>query len=313
MSLLEVKKQITSTQNTKKITKAMQLVAASKMKSFQKKSRHVRDFTGGIVQQMRATGGSLSETVFAEQRAEGKVLFILVTSDKGLCGAMNARLVRKLFQQSQSWQDTPASDRLLMTIGRKSVDAAKRENAPVHSSFQNLPEDMNPLKSLEVIDAILALWLSGEVREVQLISPRYVNPFVFHSQSRTYLPLSESQLDRLLSVEDVEGTEVSEVAEDAKVIEAAFMEPSRSAVVETLSERMIQSLFIEAFFELKATEYSSRMVAMKKATEAAEDRIKELTRAYNKARQAAITSQLSELAAANEAMSGANKHELNLA
>ncbi len=292
------------------------------MKSFQRKSRNVRDFTGGVLQQMRQTGGSLSETHFAEERAEGKMLFILVTSDKGLCGAMNARLIRKLFQESKSWQASDAGSRLLMTIGRKSTEAARREGVKVHKSFENLPEDMDPLKSLEIIDAIMSLWMEGEIREVKLISPRYVNPFVFHAQSRTYLPLSESQIDRLLSLEEGAGEGRSEIKDQSEwspseekkeIIEAAFMEPSRESVVETLSERMIQSLFIEAFFELKATEYSSRMVAMKKATEAAEDRIKELTRAYNKARQAAITSQLSELAAANEAMSGTSKHELNLA
>ncbi len=296
------------------------------MKSFQRKSRSVRDFTGNVLQQLQQTGGSLSETQFADERAEGKTLFILITSDKGLCGAMNARLIRKLFQESKSWQASTKESRLLITVGRKSTEAAKREGVKVHKSFENLPEDMDPLKSLELIDAIMSLWMEGEVREVKLISPRYVNPFVFHAQSRTYLPLSEEQIDRLLSLEDEkgsteEGSEIrdqserssSKESDDKEVIEAAFMEPSREAVVETLAERMIQSLFIEAFFELKATEYSSRMVAMKKATEAADDRIKELTRAYNKARQAAITSQLSELAAANEAMSGANNHELNLA
>lgn len=299
-SLIDIRKRITATKNTKKITKAMQLVAASKMKAFQRKSGSVRVYTRRLLGALHLCGMSLSETVYAQTRGEGKTLFILLTSDKGLCGAMNARLIRTLFR-SESWQGMPPSERELITVGRKATEAARSQGITPIMHFTGLIEELTPLESLKVISVILERWESKEIARVFLIAPEYVNPFVFQVHQTQYLPLTpELVRDRALAGQ----------GSGEPILEAAFFEPGQEQVVQELAKQVVQSLFTEAFYELKATEYSSRMVAMKKATEAADDRIKGLTNVYNKARQGAITQELSELAAANEAMSSQDVYEI---
>lgn len=302
-SLLEIKNKIKSTKSTKKITKAMQLVAASKMKTFQKTSEAVRGYATDLLLALQMSGTGLQEITFAKTREEGKTLFVLMTSDKGLCGAMNARLVRALFR-SEEWKNTPASERMLLTVGRKAAESARAEGVTPDQSFQGLKEQLEVVDALEVIDAIITPWVNEEVKQVLLISPEYVNAFTFNTPVRSYLPLTQRMVEKTLIDRKV-------LEEESETLEAAFFEPTREDVIRALAQKMVEALFIEAFFELKATEYSSRMVAMKNATEAAEDRIKQLTRSFNKARQNAITAELSELAAANEAMSSEHMYEIN--
>lgn len=302
MSLIELKKKIQATKNTKKITKAMQLVAASKMKMFQKKSSSTRLYTRDLLKALRLAGLSLESTSYGKLREDGATLFVLLTSDKGLCGAMNARLLRTLYQ-SNEWKELPPNKRKLITVGRKATDSAKHNGQEVLHGFSGLSEEMTPLDAIEIISQILHAWEEQNIKNVRLISPWYINPFVFETTIKTFLPLSQATVTEHLAKNEVE------VKGEQEFVEAAFFEPSQDEVVEKLAEQVVQALFIEAFFELKATEYSSRMVAMKKATEAADDQIKIFTQAFNKARQSAITQQLAELASANEAMSGANDRE----
>lgn len=300
-SLLEIRNKITATKGTKKITKAMQLVAASKMKTFQKTATSVRSYTLDLLAALRLGGGTLDQTVFAESRDSGKTLFILMTSDKGLCGAMNNRLIRTTFR-SELWNETPEAERMLITVGRKSAEAARGMDITIDQAFSGLKDKLEIVDALAVIDAALSRWKSGEVKRVVLIAPEYVNPFVFNVQARDYLPLTQDVVTRAMESRNAP-------LKDSVTTEAAFFEPGQETVVNQIAQQVVESLFMEAFFELKATEYSSRMVAMKQATEAADDKIKELTNAFNKARQSSITRQLSELAAANESMSSENVYE----
>ncbi len=297
-SLIDVKNRIAATRSTKKITKAMQLVAASKMKHFQRTATDVRRYALSLVRNLALAHGSMDETVYAERRTAGKTVFVLLASDKGLCGAMNTQLVRALLR-SERWRSTPTENRALITVGRKSKDAARAEGIVPLRSFERLPERLRPHEALEVIGPLLSLWESGEAREIIVVSPWYVNPFVFHPEVKTFLPYSAAMVAEHLHTEEL----------PVPMAEAAIFEPTAEEVVLKLARAVAESLFIEAFYELKATEYSSRMVAMKKATEAADERIDTLTIEYNKARQGAITQQLAELASASEAMAGEDAYE----
>ena len=294
-SLLEIKTKITATKGTQKITKAMQLVAASKMKSFQKTAASVVAYTKNVVGTMAMAGATLERSRFSVGNPDGKTLFVVVTSDKGLCGAMNVKLLRKAFEGGL-WKNTPEDKRLVMTIGKKSAEAARARNIETIASFAGISEDFQAMEALEVTAPILQLWKEGELKEVILISPEYVNPFVFNTHARAFLPITQETLAQYGAGEKPKQ-------------EASFFEPSNEQVISVFNQRLVECLFMEAFYHLKATEYSSRMVAMKKATEAAEEKIKELTNIFNKLRQGAITQELSELAAANEAMSSQNEYE----
>jgi F-type H+-transporting ATPase subunit gamma len=296
VSLIAIKQQIKSTKNTRKITKAMQLVAASKMKKFQKIAEHTTLFARELIAALDETRRSIEDTVYGAKK-DGDALFVLLTSDKGLCGAMNSRLERHLFR-SELWKNAEEK-RKLVTVGKKSLEIARREGVKPLATFVQVNEEMGAKDALDIINEIITPFVNGEVGEVHLIAPHYVNAFTFEPRIKKMLPLSEELVGAYAS----ETTELSEV-------DAAYFEPSREEAAEGLALQLVQSLFFEAFYELKATEYSSRMVAMKQATEAADDQITALTAKFNKARQSAITRELSELAAANDAMSDQNHYEI---
>lgn len=117
-SLVEVKDKINSTKNTKKITKAMQLVAANKMKTFQKKALSSRAYSWQLLELLNHTTQQFEQLSYGETRTEGKTLYVLVTSDKGLCGALNNRLINALFK-SNDWNEKSSDERMLITIGKK--------------------------------------------------------------------------------------------------------------------------------------------------------------------------------------------------
>lgn len=286
--LVEIKKKIGAVQNTRKITKAMELVAASRMKQFQRKAVGTRSYAWSLLDALRQDVTSLQETVFGEHRETGKVLFVILTSDKGLCGALNQQLIRTLWR-SERWKGLPPEGRALITIGKKSFEAATHAGITPLERFEGLSEQMTLAKALAVIDKILGYWERGEVKEIVLVSPHYVNPFVFHPTLKTYLPFTSDMIE----THAVWRGDGATASADAMPID--FHEPSKERVREALAIQLIETLFLQAFYELKATEYSSRMVAMKNATEAADEMVCSLTLSYNKARQGAITQQLAEL------------------
>ncbi len=300
--LVEIKKKIEAVQNTRKITKAMELVAASRMRSFQRKALGTRTYAWGLLGALAPHHANVDELPWGEVRdADLPVLFVIITSDKGLCGSLNQQLLRHLWR-SPEWANLPPEQRLLITIGRKSTEAATHLGITTVKQFEGIRETLDPLTALKLIDKIVGYWVRKECREIILISPHYVNPFVFHPTSKRYLPFNQDMMESHLGWQNPDVMVktpllTSSVPNDgSQDIAPVFLEPSRETVIESLVEQLIQSLFLQAFYELKASEYSSRMVAMKNATEAADKRLQEFTHEYHKIRQGAITQQLAELA-----------------
>lgn len=291
-SLLEVKKKIIGVKNTRKITKAMQLVAASKMRQFQKKAITAREFTIDLYKTLKNNLSESESNLYTKKRANGKTLFVIYTSDKGLCGPLNNKLTNTLFRSNQ-WNELPEEKRLLITIGKKSLNAAKANKIPVEKSFVGLPEKFSTLDILEIIDPIVTLWKKGGIKEVIFIAPHYKNSFTFYPVMKTFLPFSEKAVNKII------GTMPKN--EEEKNHNMLFS-PNRTAVVKNLFGQIIEAMFIQSFLELKAAEYSSRMIAMQNATDAADRITTDLNRAYNKARQAAITQEIAELIGASMAL-----------
>lgn len=288
MSLIEVKKRITSTQNMRKITQAMQLVAANKMKFFQRQALAARLYVTNLMHGLQLSLAEMKELSYGQERAVGKTLFVIITSDKGLCGSLNTRLTQTLLR-SEKWNSLSADQRLVITIGRKSLEAMRRTRVTPSAKFEGITEKLTPLEALKIIDTIISYWESGDVKEVVLVAPHYVNAFVAHPRLRTYLPLNQEL--------------IKEYEEVRQTHQPLLYEASEEQVVEAAALQLVQSLFMAAFSDLKASEYSSRMVAMKKATEAADDMIKALRLEFNRSRQAKITQELAELVAGTAAVS----------
>ena len=292
-TLNEIKKKIQATKNTRKITKAMQLVAASKMRVFQKKAVHTREFAWNLLEMLRQNLDGEILSALSEKRTTGKTLFVLYTSDKGLCGALNSRILKALFG-SKKWNETKAEDRLLMTIGKKSYDYARFRDIPVEKSFHSIKEKITTLDALDIVSELLNYWNHHQVKEVIMVAPHYKNSLVYYPIMKTYLPFSLEMVEQHLNViGEIEGGD----SEKAALIQEPFMEyePSQERFMQVLVEQIVSTLFIQSFLELKASEYSSRMIAMQNATDAAGDMINKYSLAYNKARQAAITQQIAEI------------------
>lgn len=300
-SLLEIKKQIKGVKNTRKITKAMQLVAASKMRQFQSKALASRDYVKDLLNVLDNNIHGQQSSTYADTRREGPVLYVIYTSDKGLCGALNGKLMKALFR-SEEWKNKKESERLLVTIGRKSHEFAKNNSIAVAKHFTGVPEKLDNWDALCVVDGILEFWREQKCSKIVFVAPHYKNSFTFYPIQKTFLPFCKEMLDTHLGPVDEEEAEAMKDQEAKPYNDFMLFNPDADTVVERLHEQIVQALFVQAFMELKAAEYSSRMIAMQNATEAANKMIDELTLTFNKARQAAITREIAELVGAMAAI-----------
>lgn len=296
-SLLEIRKKIGGVKNTRKITKAMQLVAASKMRQFQKRAVSARGYVWELLDILACNLESEGDDLYTKGAENGSTLFVLYTSDKGLCGPLNNKLINGLFR-SKKWLETPEEKRKLITIGKKSKDYARSNNLKVTHGFSGIPEKISHLNALSIIDKILAVWKTGKIKEVIFIAPHYKNSFTFYPVLKTFLPFSQETITSTL----VPLEEHERPAKKERGNHYMLFEPSEEAVLDRLYEQLLQSLFLQSFLELKASEYSSRMIAMQNATDAADRITSDLTREYNKARQAVITREIAELLGAGDAL-----------
>lgn len=306
-AILEIKKKISGVQNTRKITKAMQLVAASKMRQFQKKAISARGFAWDLFKVLEKNLTEESSNPYTAKRTEGKTLFVLYTSDKGLCGSLNTKLINGLFR-SNKWNDLKEDERLLITIGKKSYGYAKNNNIAIAEQFVGIPEKLSNLDVIEIVDKILQYWNKPEededrAKEIIFIAPFYKNSFTFYPVMKTLLPFSEEAIKSNLHISEEEEAELKEEVkqEELKNMSMIFL-PEQELVLNSLYEQIIQATFIESFLELKASEYSSRMIAMQNATDSANKMINSLKLTFNKARQQSITQEIAELIGASMAM-----------
>lgn len=297
-SLLEIKKKIGGVQNTRKITKAMQLVAASKMQRFQKRAVHSRQYSWDLLEILKNNISEGDQSIFTQKREKGKTLFVLYTSDKGLCGSLNTKLINTLFR-SNKWNDLKEDERMLITIGKKSSGYAASNKIPVEKDFVGIPEKLSNLDAIKVIDSIMDIWKKGEVKEVIFIAPHYKNSFTNYPVIKSFLPFNEKTVKDTLGADaDLTPSE----KENTNDNQFMYFAPSEEIVLERLYEQVIQAMFIQSFLELKAAEYSSRMIAMQNATDSADRMIGDLKRVFNKARQQAITQEIAELIGASKAL-----------
>lgn len=302
MSLLEIRKKIHGVKNTRKITKAMQLVAASKLRQFQKRALSSRSYVRDLLEILENNIDETSVNLYTEQRKEGPTLFVIYTSDKGLCGALNSKLLKALFQ-SEEWTSLNSNQRLLVTIGRKSKEFAQNNGIEVAKDFSGIPEKLANIDVIKVVDSILEFWRKNLCKEIIFVSPHYKNSFTFYPIRKQFLPFSKDMLKDHLGGSE-KGSEVDKEVTEVMKAKTDFMlySPNKGQVIERLYEQIVQALFVQAFTELKAAEYSSRMIAMKNATDAATKLTDELTLKFNKARQQAITSEIAELVGAMAAV-----------
>jgi len=282
-STRELRRRIRSISSTAQITKAMQMVAASKMRKAQQAAINVRPFIRLLyrIQRQATTRAIDFHDPLLEVREVRKRAIILVAGDKGLCGALNSNVFRL------AGRFDPKST-VFITAGRKASQFIARTRRQLVAEF---PYGDTPQFAEARAIALLArdLFLKGEVDEVKIIATRFVNTLTQQAVTIEFLPIGEI---RGLSLP---GAEAEERALAADTTEFLF-EPGPEAVLGYMLSRFLGILLYTVLLNAKASEQSARMVSMKSATDNAEGMIKDLTLAYNKLRQGHITQELLEIA-----------------
>ena len=278
----EIRGKIKSVENTKKITKAMEMVAASKMRKAQDRMRAARPYSEKIRHVAANLGKANPEYVhpFMEVNQAKDVGFIVVTTDKGLCGGLNTNVLRML---SNKLRDLQAEGRTAqaVAIGNKGLGFLGRSGVKVVSHATQLGDTPHLEKLIGPVKVLLDAYVNGEINSVQLCFTRFVNTMKQESVVEQLLPLSAE----VLKTHEVHSTW------------DYIYEPDAQTVIDELLLRYVEAMVYQAVAESMASEQSARMVAMKSATDNAGNVINELNLVYNKTRQAAITKELSEIVA----------------
>ncbi|WP_244814867.1 F0F1 ATP synthase subunit gamma [Caballeronia sp. Lep1P3] len=282
----EIRGKIKSVQNTRKITKAMEMVAASKMRRAQERMRSARPYADkvrAIAAHMSAANPEYRHPFMVRNEGAKTAGLILVTTDKGLCGGMNTNILRaslnRIKELDQSGVSIEAS-----AIGGKGLGFLNRLRAKVVSQVTQLGDTPHLEKLIGAIKVQLDLYSEGKVNAVYLAYTRFVNTMKQEPVIEQLLPLS---------VDDFRKQESE--AETPKTSWDYIYEPDAQTVVDDLLVRYVEALVYQAVAENMASEQSARMVAMKAASDNAKTVINELQLVYNKSRQAAITKELSEI------------------
>ncbi len=279
----DIRRRIGAVRNIKQITRAMQFVAASKLKRAQDATLAARPYSDKIDEVIADLAQVLSgeDHPLFRKPADGKRLIVFITTDRGLAGPLNTNAIRFALREIVEHSEN-GGELSLVTVGRKGRDAMRRARLPVEAHFSGFGDrptfaDVTALARLVTDD-----FLAGTYNRVDIIYTRFVSTLV-----------QRPTMDRLLPMEPHEDT--------VGIPGNQFIfEPGPSAVLQQLLPRYIATRIYQAVLENTASEWSSKMIAMKNATESAEDLIDDLTLSYNKVRQANITREMIEIA------SGAN-------
>jgi len=285
----EIRGKIKSVENTKKITKAMEMVAASKMRKAQERMRAARPYSEKIRNIAANLGHANPEYTHAfmkthEAKAAG---FILVTTDKGLCGGMNTNVLRALTTKMREEQSAGVAIEAV-AIGNKGLGFLNRVGARVVSHVTQLGDTPHLDKLIGPVKVLLDAYAEGKLSAVYLCYTKFINTMRQESVVEQLLPLQADSLK----------------VEKGQHSWDYIYEPDAQSVIDELLVRYVESLVYQAVAENMASEQSARMVAMKSATDNAGNVINELKLVYNKTRQAGITKELSEIVSGAAAAAG---------
>ena len=303
-NLKDIKNRIQSVQSTKKITRAMKMVAAAKVKKAESTVKASRPFTREMVNMLEkmlsSVGGNYSSFTLKvehaienypkllERRDVKAVGLLLSSSNKGLAGAYNANIVKRTLKTIRDYQAQGIGVKLFI-IGQKGISALKKKakelGVEIINTYLNIIDNPNATNSGIVIDDIATLYVKGEIDKIELITTRFKNMMSYFVENWTILPLQDINADNKF---------------DGVVESLMEFEPDRHHILQQIIPMYLTNIVYQALLEAQASELASRMTAMSAATSNAEKMLNTLSIEYNKSRQWAITQEIVEV------VSGAN-------
>jgi len=288
-NLKEVKGRIQSVVSTQQITKAMKMVAAAKLRRAQERITQMRPYSQKLSEIIQNVSGSQSEEInnpYAEQRTVERVLLVVVSSDRGLCGAFNSsgfKYTRNLIDTQYSSQES-SGNVVILPIGKKSYEFFKKRNYNVIEGYSHLIEKLEFDGAREAAEMIMEEFVKGEFDQVEIIYNEFKNVATQIVKSEQFLPIKD----------------VEEEVQDSNI--DYIYEPSQEFIFEELLPKSLKIQFYKTLLESNASEHGARMTAMDKATENADELLKDLRLTYNRTRQAAITKEILEIVGGAEAL-----------
>ncbi|WP_209332281.1 ATP synthase F1 subunit gamma [Lunatimonas salinarum] len=285
-NLKEVKERINSVSSTQQITKAMKMVAAAKLRRAQDKIVQMRPYSQkltAILNNISSGSEGSTDIVYAQQRQVEKVLFVPITSDKGLCGAFNSNVIKAT---SLELETTYAGKQItVMPIGKKAFDYFKKRDYPLIDDYALLFADVSFDRVKVAAEHAMNAFESGSFDKVIIVYNEFKNVATQVVKAEQFLPIEQNDL-----------------VETGANQQDYIVEPSREYIIEELVPNSLKIQFYKAILDSNASEHGARMTAMDKATENANDLLKQLKLVYNRTRQAAITNEILEIVAGAEAL-----------
>lgn len=300
MSLKLIKNKIKSTIRTSKVTKAMEAVSAVKMRKAQERALQGRPYALSavrILERVSGTGSTKNHPLMSEH-TEGKTAVIVVTSDKGLAGSLNSAVLKEAYTLLNS---APLTSFELICFGKKSYEHFLRRGYAIPLHYLNVKDSIELGDMEEVASHITKQFSSKHYQKVFVVYQSFISTFEQNAVRKQILPLKPETLTEVVAGIVPKRGLYSEVRNDTKAA-TYTVEPGEEMVFQTMFPMLIKIFVYHALLESKASEHSARMVAMKNATDKAKEVSHALTLTFNKARQAVITREVSEITGGIEAM-----------
>ncbi|MGB1093584.1 MAG: ATP synthase F1 subunit gamma [Bacteroidia bacterium] len=278
----EIRARISSTISTQQITKAMKLVSATKLRKASEAIMRMRPYAmklQGIMSNLQESVDDDKLAVYFKQREVKKVALVVISSDRGLCGAFNANVYKQVRRViDEKYKDLHAAGNVeIICVGKKAAESLGRVGYMVNTEFMSMLNGLSAEKSFEFSEILLKRFRAGEIDKLEVVYNQFKNAATQILTSDALLPVTPS-----------------EDSSDQAVGDYLF-EPNKVAILEDLIPRSLKTHMYRAMLDSLASEHGARMVAMDKATENAGELLSSLRLAYNQARQAAITREISEI------------------
>lgn len=275
----EIRSQIASIKNTQKITKAMEMVAASKMRKAKDRMNATRPYAAkmrNVIGHLANANTEYNHPFLLDREEVKRVGYIIISSDRGLCGGLNVNLFKAALNDMQQWQEKNVEIDFCL-IGAKATQFFKKFSANIVSQVSQLGDEVHLEELIGTVKAMLDAYTDGKIDRLFLVENEFINSMTQEPKVSPLLPLAAEDNDEMKHHWDY------------------IYEPDAKTVLDGLLTRYAESIVYQGVVENVACEMSARMVAMKSASDNAGDLISDLELAYNKARQAAITQEISEI------------------
>jgi len=291
-----LRRRIKSVQSTKKITKAMELIAASRIVKAQARVAAARPYSEQITEVIRnltAAGAGQSNPLLTPREEIRTVGFVVIAADRGLSGGYNSTVIRAAERQLQA-EVAAGRDYALILVGKKVAKYFRFRGYKIAAAFDGFSDEPSYENAREVAEAVVSRFNAGEIDQVELAYTQFLSVATQRVQVRRFLPL--------------EAAAISETAETGPAADYEF-EPAPSAILDQIVPRYVESRLYAAMLDAAASQHAAQQRAMKSATDNADELIKVLTRGMNRARQDSITTEIIEIASGAEALAAAASGE----